>query len=124
MYNTFLILHCWPIIIDMNLVERIKNIRVVRSVSYTHLDVYKRQDGDGVPDYRDKELLTSQKCFPVNNDGIGTCPENACCKEIKEMVTNMPVSYTHLDVYKRQALYCLSNMNFKLLKLARNNFFC
>lgn len=34
MYNTFLILHCWPIIIDMNLVERIKNIRVVRSFVY------------------------------------------------------------------------------------------
>jgi outer membrane protein OmpA-like peptidoglycan-associated protein len=51
--------------------------------------VSKDTDGDGVPDFRDKELLTSQKCFPVNNDGIGTCPENACCKEIKEMVTNM-----------------------------------
>ncbi len=51
--------------------------------------VSKDTDGDGVPDYRDKELLTSQKCFPVNNDGIGTCPENPCCKEIKEMVTNM-----------------------------------
>ncbi|MEN9459005.1 MAG: hypothetical protein RL135_1599 [Bacteroidota bacterium] len=51
--------------------------------------VSKDTDGDGVPDYKDKELLTSQKCFPVNNDGIGTCPENPCCKEIKEMVTNM-----------------------------------
>lgn len=51
--------------------------------------VSKDTDGDGVPDYRDKELLTSQKCFPVNNDGIGTCPENPCCKEIKEMVSNM-----------------------------------
>lgn len=51
--------------------------------------VSKDTDGDGIPDFRDKELLTSQKCFPVNNDGIGTCPENACCKEIKEMVTNM-----------------------------------
>ena len=49
----------------------------------------KDTDGDGVPDYKDKELLTAQKCFPVNNDGIGTCPEPACCKEIKDMIANM-----------------------------------
>jgi outer membrane protein OmpA-like peptidoglycan-associated protein len=51
--------------------------------------VSKDTDGDGVPDYRDKELLTPQKCFPVNNDGIGNCPEPACCKEIKDMMANM-----------------------------------
>ena len=50
--------------------------------------VSKDTDGDGVPDYRDKELLTPQKCFPVNNDGIGNCPEPACCKEIKDMMAN------------------------------------
>ncbi|HJV20502.1 MAG TPA: hypothetical protein VJ552_11535 [Sediminibacterium sp.] len=50
--------------------------------------VSKDTDGDGVPDYRDKELLTAQKCFPVNNDGIGNCPEPACCKEIKDMMAN------------------------------------
>jgi opacity protein-like surface antigen len=54
--------------------------------------VSKDSDGDGVPDYKDKELLTPQKCFPVNADGIGTCPEPACCKEIKDMVSNMKVS--------------------------------
>ncbi len=41
-------------------------------------------DGDGVPDYRDKELLTSQSCFPVNNDGVGVCPEPPCCSKIPE----------------------------------------
>ncbi len=51
--------------------------------------VSKDTDGDGVSDYRDKELLTPQKCFPVNNDGIGNCPEPACCKEIKDMMANM-----------------------------------
>ncbi|MEN9599798.1 MAG: hypothetical protein RL596_2117 [Bacteroidota bacterium] len=50
--------------------------------------VSKDTDGDGVPDFRDKELLTPQKCFPVNNDGIGACPEPACCKEIKDMMAN------------------------------------
>ena len=39
-------------------------------------------DGDGVPDYKDKELLTPQKCFPVNSDGIGVCPDAACCAKI------------------------------------------
>jgi OOP family OmpA-OmpF porin len=41
-------------------------------------------DGDGVPDYLDKELLTPQKCFPVNKDGVGTCPENQCCSDVKK----------------------------------------
>jgi len=40
-------------------------------------------DGDGVPDYKDKELLTAQSCFPVNADGVGNCPEPACCKELR-----------------------------------------
>jgi len=57
-------------------------------------------DGDGVPDYRDKELLTPQACFPVNNDGVGVCPEPPCCSRIPEAkkdtvkdgcsVTNLP----------------------------------
>ena len=57
-------------------------------------------DGDGVPDYRDKELLTPQACFPVNNDGVGVCPEPPCCSRIPEVkkdtvkegcsVTNLP----------------------------------
>jgi OOP family OmpA-OmpF porin len=51
--------------------------------------VAKDTDGDGVPDYRDKEVLTQKSCFPVNNDGVGSCPEPACCKEIKDMIANM-----------------------------------
>lgn len=49
--------------------------------------VAKDTDGDGVPDYRDKELITLQSCFPVNEDGIGNCPEPDCCKE---MATTQP----------------------------------
>ena len=48
--------------------------------------VAKDTDGDGVPDYKDKELLTSQKCFPVDADGVGTCPEPTCCKEIRDKI--------------------------------------
>jgi OOP family OmpA-OmpF porin len=46
-------------------------------------------DGDGIPDYKDKEILTSQKCFPVNNDGVGTCPEPPCCKELRDEITKL-----------------------------------
>lgn len=46
-------------------------------------------DGDGVPDFRDKEMLTSQKCFPVNNEGVGTCPDPTCCKEMKDEVSRL-----------------------------------
>lgn len=52
----------------------------------------KDTDGDGVPDYRDKEVLTPLSCFPVNNDGVGTCPEPACCKELRDLIKNMPAT--------------------------------
>ncbi len=51
--------------------------------------VSKDTDGDGVPDFKDKEVLTAKSCFPVNNDGVGSCPEPACCKEIKDMMSSM-----------------------------------
>jgi len=44
-------------------------------------------DGDGVPDCRDKEKLTPQNCFPVNADGVGTCPEPDCCKNLQPVTT-------------------------------------
>ncbi|MCW3087611.1 MAG: OmpA/MotB domain protein [Sediminibacterium sp.] len=53
--------------------------------------VSKDTDGDGVPDCRDKEILTLLKCFPVNSDGVGTCPEPACCKEIRDLLAARPV---------------------------------
>lgn len=51
--------------------------------------VSKDTDGDGIPDFKDKELLTPQKCFPVNNEGIGNCPDPACCKELKDAMANL-----------------------------------
>lgn len=41
-------------------------------------------DGDGVPDYRDKELITPTYCQPVDADGIGNCPDPACCDGIEK----------------------------------------
>lgn len=46
-------------------------------------------DGDGVPDFKDKEPLTGRDCFPVNGEGVGTCPEPACCAELRN---RQPVS--------------------------------
>jgi outer membrane protein OmpA-like peptidoglycan-associated protein len=37
-------------------------------------------DGDGVPDCKDKQLITPTECQPVDADGVGKCPEPACCK--------------------------------------------
>lgn len=38
-------------------------------------------DGDGVPDYKDKQLITPTECQPVDADGVGKCPDPACCKD-------------------------------------------
>jgi outer membrane protein OmpA-like peptidoglycan-associated protein len=39
-------------------------------------------DGDGVADYKDKQLITPTECQPVDADGVGKCPEPACCTGI------------------------------------------
>lgn len=39
-------------------------------------------DGDGVPDYKDKELVTPTYCQPVDADGVGKCPDPECCKNM------------------------------------------
>jgi len=36
-------------------------------------------DGDGVCDYKDKQMITPTECQPVDADGIGHCPDPACC---------------------------------------------
>ena len=54
-----------------------------RAVSYTHLDVYKRQD-------RNAEKCDSGEYMYIYQ---------------KEIRTLIAVSYTHLDVYKRQILH-------------------
>ncbi len=48
-------------------------------------------DGDGVPDCKDKELITPTQCQPVDADGVGKCPEPACCKDIKAMLDTMDI---------------------------------
>lgn len=48
--------------------------------------VTKDTDGDGVPDCKDKQLITPTDCQPVDADGVGKCPDPACCGEIKKMI--------------------------------------
>ena len=59
-------------------------VKSLGSVSYTHLDVYKRQVNNGNTD------CTVGRSFPE--------------MDIEKVVFHAPVSYTHLDVYKRQRL--------------------
>jgi outer membrane protein OmpA-like peptidoglycan-associated protein len=44
--------------------------------------VSKDTDGDGVPDFKDKQLITPTECQPVDADGVGKCPDPACCSEM------------------------------------------
>ena len=63
-----------------------------KSVSYTHLDVYKRQRlGIDIADYR-------QMLLDTNNSQLFSYDEWR--EEHGDSIE--PVSYTHLDVYKRQ----------------------
>ena len=67
---------------NINISERRRELATLKAVSYTHLDVYKRQ--------------TLQRAPPLHkrlSPSTGRSPDSPLCE---------PVSYTHLDVYKRQ----------------------
>ncbi len=48
--------------------------------------VTKDTDGDGVPDCKDKQLITPTDCQPVDADGVGKCPDPACCTDIMNKI--------------------------------------
>ncbi len=50
-------------------------------------------DGDGVPDCKDKQLITPTECQPVNEDGVGKCPDPECCKNPPVPVVTCPTDY-------------------------------
>ncbi|MEP7106906.1 MAG: outer membrane beta-barrel protein [Ferruginibacter sp.] len=66
--------------------------------------VTKDTDGDGVPDWKDKQLITPTECQPVDADGVGKCPEPACCAAMMDSLRNMkvaavcPVDYPSLSM--------------------------
>ena len=71
------------------------------SVSYTHLDVYKRQLRT-TPESLDETLplcSDDQRFVPVMDGRVDNW-EELRCDLLKRGAR--PVSYTHLDVYKRQ----------------------
>ena len=84
-------------------------------VSYTHLDVYKRQDlnWDGDYDEEDDKIAGAQALrgyhtleYLIFKDALfATCYPGVTVKAIGIQTGHYhgPVSYTHLDVYKRQA---------------------
>ena len=103
-----------------------KCITLLIPVSYTHLDVYKRQEnmfpGDSVskdfniqvshqkaitlyyhadirPGY---EVLAEVLHIKIELPEKGETLYNGL---MRDMPNSVPVSYTHLDVYKRQSLY-------------------
>lgn len=48
--------------------------------------VTKDTDNDGVPDWKDKQLITPTECQPVDADGVGKCPDPACCATLDSLM--------------------------------------
>ena len=82
-------------------------------VSYTHLDVYKRQvlsDGksqDNLP-YAPSEVAKATVMEYEGKTYITYDNEDHVTDEVTLSPSSEPVSYTHLDVYKRQIYECNS----------------
>ena len=70
------------------------------TVSYTHLDVYKRQVNGGVPRGGDNGGNLERRLMEGHKQGR----EQAADIDGDTQDGYGPVSYTHLDVYKRQVL--------------------
>ena len=85
-------------------------------VSYTHLDVYKRQHllGSllGLRAGVDIKHVPYRGTVPSITDLVGgqiaaaMNPSGDYLQYMKSGKVRVPVSYTHLDVYKRQAMAC------------------
>ena len=74
-------------------------------VSYTHLDVYKRQAADysfpeTASDACDEHSRTRPEADRGNMSAEGLPIDSAVAKHLS--LSLLAVSYTHLDVYKRQ----------------------
>ena len=71
----------------------------VGPVSYTHLDVYKRQEITKAKIAIDDLLNNTVKLYTNEPES-----ELSLEEEMEQTEQDMSVSYTHLDVYKRQIL--------------------
>ena len=72
------------------------------AVSYTHLDVYKRQVHERSP-IADMRLADGSRVHAI----LPPAAPDGPVLSIRKFTGIMPVSYTHLDVYKRQYLICV-----------------
>ena len=79
------------------------------AVSYTHLDVYKRQPMKLLP----RNEIAGRLMNVLKAGGEYTKSE---VKEILRGIYHDPVSYTHLDVYKRQLIKRVKKLSLSVLK--------
>ena len=79
------------------------------AVSYTHLDVYKRQAIQILQGGKLKEHITKTPALLICMEGEVIFENEKGIKTTLftgDYVNIEPVSYTHLDVYKRQEYLC------------------
>ena len=92
------------------------------TVSYTHLDVYKRQEQSNTDELRDihKLLKIAWDKYQDDDRYVNVSSAGQYIKRAKPdfdartygfMKLPDPVSYTHLDVYKRQAYFYVTFFN-------------
>ena len=84
-------------------------VREDDAVSYTHLDVYKRQAEDNKDIQMAKRYVEQWKKVKAENLGLLLWGDVGTGKSFVAACI-ATVSYTHLDVYKRQAWRMLRSM--------------
>ena len=77
--------------------------RALPPVSYTHLDVYKRQDQKLADVYAVQDGGATDTQFGAK-EFTGTVTASESLDGATQSRVDVAVSYTHLDVYKRQIL--------------------
>ena len=77
--------------------------RSIWTVSYTHLDVYKRQE-HSVIQLRPLCIIEQVHIIALARTKLRQCQLGLLVRFRRSDIYTVPVSYTHLDVYKRQHL--------------------
>ena len=92
----------WLLVRKVDVIENVVRAEAVvpcAPVSYTHLDVYKRQAQKSAPD-APADVLRGAEDKGAAAQGAQISRGDLAAVRVK--VDAAPVSYTHLDVYKRQ----------------------
>ena len=118
-------------------------MKTLAPVSYTHLDVYKRQylNFDVCTDLSEFRRMfyflsprqvrdVDQSVYTLSLIHISEYPNDKGTEKrlsisvVLRLKYSMPVSYTHLDVYKRQVLYAMRYIHVEKLLSALNDERC